>query len=133
MATHWRELGKSIAIALIPGVVLPSGCLFLASLNMIAPGRGILPPLGSLLEIVGLLGFVIFSMPAFLVFGLIATVVNTLHQQGVVIPIFDVLSERGQGAIILYLCLAGNLLFWAMPVSFFRWFKNSWTTPPNGR
>ena len=118
-----RNLGKSILIALVPGAVLPVIFFVLFSFNTAATRRDVLPGLDNPLEIIGFAGSVIFSAPIFLFFVSLAAIVNTIHEHGFIIPIYDSLSRETQSAIFLTFCLASNVLLWTIPVSFFRWIR----------
>ncbi len=124
MFSRWQELGKSLLIGFIPGIVFPVMFFFLFSYSTTATNRDIFPPLDNPLEIIGCFGFLIFAIPGYAAFILIVSALNTLHEHGAVIPVFDSLSEGTQGAIIVILCFLINFVFWTFIVSIIRYMRN---------
>ena len=113
---------KTFVIALIPSVVIPVFFIFLFGLNTTATGRDILPPLNNPLEIIGFLGFIIFSLPMWVFWVKSGKSIKMLHDAGLSVPVFDALPKEVQGTLVFILALSFNVLFWAILVSFVRWF-----------
>ena len=61
-----KELGISLLIAVIPGIILPVAFFFLFSISTSATNRDIFPPLDNAPEIIGCLGALIFAIPGYL-------------------------------------------------------------------
>ena len=89
MSSRWQELGKSLLIGFIPGVVLPVLFFFLFGKFTTATSRDIFPSLDRPLEIIGCFGFLIFAAPGYMIFISCAIVVNTLQEHGFIIPSLD--------------------------------------------
>ena len=114
------NFGKSILIASIPGAVLPIVFFVLFSLNTTATRRDVLPSLDDPLEAVGWCGSAIFSIPIFITIVGLNTVVINAHEQGLVIPFFDLLSPKTQLNIMTTVGIVCNVLLWVIPVSLLR-------------
>ena len=115
-----KELGISLLIAVIPGIILPVAFFFLFSISTSATNRDIFPPLDNAPEIIGCLGALIFAIPGYLTFFFLISILNGIHDYGLTIPIFDALPEATQGILIVIFCFLINLFFWTLAVSFFR-------------
>ena len=120
MLSRKKELGISLLIAVIPGIILPVAFFFLFSISTSATNRDIFPPLDNVPEIVGCLGVLIFAIPGYLTFILLVSLLNSAHDFGLLIPIFDAFPEATQGILIAIFCILMNLFFWTLAVSFFR-------------
>jgi hypothetical protein len=112
------NFGKSVLIASIPGAVLPIVFFLLFSLNTAATRRDVLPSLNDPVEAIGWCGSAIFSIPIFVTIVGLNTVVLTAHEQGYIIPFFDLLTPQAQLSVMTTIGLVCNVLLWAIPVSF---------------
>ncbi|MBT3322095.1 MAG: hypothetical protein HN392_07385 [Anaerolineae bacterium] len=116
---------KTFAIALIPSVIIPVFFIFLFGLNTTATGRDILPPLNNPLEIIGFLGFIVFSLPMLVFLVRSGKSIEMLHDARFSVPVFDALPKEVQGTMVFILAVSFNILFWIIPVSFIRWLKKA--------
>ena len=114
------SFGKSVLIASIPGAVLPIVFFLLFSLNTTATRRDVLPSLNDPSEAVGWYGSAIFSIPIFVIIVGLNTLVITAHEQGYIIPFFDLLAPQAQLSVMTTIGLVCNVLLWVLPVSFLR-------------
>ena len=118
--TKYRDLGKSILVATIPGAVLPILFWNLFSLNISATGRDILPALDNPLEFIGFIGSLIFASPVFIIFVTLAVMIKSIHDYGLIVPIYDMLSPNVQSEFLLAIGLGINVLLWSLPVALIR-------------
>ncbi len=109
-----KSLRDSILIAILLGVVYP---LILGRFAAIyVPGRDELPSLHNPLGILTFCGAAIFALPLLITWTGLEGIVYVLHEHGLVIPLFDQLTNWEQTQIywaIGYFC---NLLVWLVIV-----------------
>ena len=116
----FRDLGKSILVATIPGAVLPILFWNLFSLNTSATARDILPALDNPLEVIGFIGSLIFASPVFIIFVMLAAMIKSIHEYGLIVPIYDLLSPDVQSEFLLAIGLGIHVLLWSLPVALIR-------------
>ena len=118
--TKYRDPGKSILVATIPGAILPILFWNLFSLNTSATAKDILPALDNPLELIGFIGSLIFVSPVFIIFVTLAAMIKSMHEYGWIVPVYDLLSPDVQSEFLMAIGLGINVLLWSVPVALIR-------------
>jgi hypothetical protein len=112
--------GRLFLIALIPGVILPAGFFLLFAATTKATGRDIFPSLSSPGEVVGCFGFALTGFTLYAIMAEIGSLINSVHQAGLIIPLFDSLSANLQSMILIVAGFVGNSLVFFTPLALGR-------------